>query len=333
MLKHFWIYSLVALFLMACASTDSASKVNRSRTRAYQGYDELEDIEPVKSKSEEKSKSAKVNWESQSEESESVDVSNATNFDSNIPVPSILVLPNSSGNGVKEIEVIQNNPLTRAAMDAVNSYLAENDFEILYYEGQQEVENVIQMESEIAGQEEDLAYLVGLSVSSDVYIKFAGSFSIDQSIVELSAYETATARLLGSATGAHEYKRNVSRESAIQSATQKALPKLVKQIKKYWNRERWQGVRYRVVISFAGDQSEEELEDLQEEIRNLMKKEFKQVKMNAVTDKTMDALIFADDKNYGDAMDVYSAIRKAVKNSASVKKLNLTKKLIQIEIR
>lgn len=60
-----------------------------------------------------------------------------------------------------------------------------------------------------------------------------------------------------------------------------------------------------------------------------MKAKFKKAKVNTMTAKTIDMVVYSDSD---DVNDVYSQIRKAVKSTASTKKINITKKLIIMDV-
>jgi uncharacterized ubiquitin-like protein YukD len=55
--------------------------------------------------------------------------------------------------------------------------------------------------------------------------------------------------------------------------------------------------------------------------------------MNVMTDKTMDMVVYADPHRYGDSQEVYSQIRNLLKSVAETKKINITKKLILMDLR
>ena len=53
---------------------------------------------------------------------------------------------------------------------------------------------------------------------------------------------------------------------------------------------------------------------------------------NVMTEKTIDVTVYADPARFADSQEVYSQIRNLVKPLAETKKLNITKKLILMEI-
>ena len=54
---------------------------------------------------------------------------------------------------------------------------------------------------------------------------------------------------------------------------------------------------------------------------------------NVQTAKTIDMTVFADMDKFADSQEVYSYIRRGLKGSVTVRKINITKKLILIELK
>ena len=48
----------------------------------------------------------------------------------NSSLPSILVTPAQNGKGISELQVVQNNPMARAMMEAVNEYLTKKLYDV-----------------------------------------------------------------------------------------------------------------------------------------------------------------------------------------------------------
>ncbi len=321
-------FCFVFLLGISCAGNSSVSRrsPDAQRKEASKAYSYFEGITGDSSSSKTSSVSLQENELSE----------NVPSLQKNGYVgPVILVMPAQNVSGVKELEIIQKNPLSRAAMDEINHYLTAQQYEVKSLEGQSEFDDLVQIQQDISEIENDLAYLAGLSMGADIYIKFAGNFALNQSIVELSAYETATARLLGTQSASvgnvgHDKGEQIR---SIREATKKAMPGLEKIIRAYWAKDYRDGNRYRVLLKMTGEFDEDELEDLQDDIKKLMKTSFKQIQMNSVTDKTIDLVVFADATSFADGQDIYSYIRKHLKEKVKVKKLSITRKLILVEVK
>lgn len=250
------------------------------------------------------------------------------------PKPTLMVLPASKAKEVQDLIVIQNEPSSKAMMEAINAFLTQKHYEVKSLEGQGTLDELIQMQQEIAGDEEDFSYLASLALGADVYLTFSGSVQGDMVVAEINAYETATARLLGSQTS--EVKNNSGPNANLralsQSAARKAMPSLEKKILAYWSADQKNGVQYKAVIKIKGSYSNTQIEDVHDAVLNTLKTIFNKVSVNAMTSKTMDLIIYADPQKYADSHEVYSAIRNSLKSVASISKNNISRKLLLMDL-
>lgn len=249
------------------------------------------------------------------------------------PLPVIMVLPSVSSKGVGSLQVVSNNPLAKAAMDGVNEYLTKNHYEVKSLEGSDALDNVIQVQNSLAGGEEDLAYLASLVLNADIYIKFTGAVDKKGFVtVELNAYESSTARLLGTQAATIDGQgRNskIDQQANLRTAAKKAMPGLESKIISYWQDDVKKGNKYKVIMNIKGDYDDSQLEDLQDDITQNLKDQFKKTKVNTMTSKTIDMVVYSESD---DVNDVYSQIRRSIKSIAPTKKINISKKLIIMDI-
>ncbi len=253
----------------------------------------------------------------------------------NSSLPSILVTPAQNGKGISELQVVQNNPMARAMMEAVNEYLTKKLYDVKSLEGDANLNSVVQMQNDIAETDEDLSYLASLALGADVYIKFSGNVKPGAISVDLNAYESSTARLLGSESAMDDDcggNDQAAIAECLHKAARRAMPLLEKKIKAYWQKDLEQGVQYKVIMNIKGEFDEEEIEDLHDDIASGLKKAFKRVNVNVMTAKTIDVIIYADGNEFQDSQSVYSAIRGMLKGKGQTKKINLTRKLILMDI-
>lgn len=262
-------------------------------------------------------------------------VAQPAQYAGNQPLPTIIVVPAQKTKGKTDLQAFQDNPNSRMAVEAINGYLTQRQYEVKSLAGQESLNEVVQMQQDIAETEEDLSYLASLALSADIYIKFSASIEGGVVLIELSAYEAATARLLGSqtsqATAAGSSRSDVA--EAVFTAASRAMPGLEKKIKGYWDVDRRNGVQYKIIMKLQGEFDEQRVEDIHDDVNMLVKKAFKRVNTNVMTAKTIDMIVFADTDKFADSQEVYSYIRRGLKGSVTVKKINITKKLILIELK
>ena len=317
-----YILAAALLCLAACSSSPKPS-YEAERARAHAGYNELDDA------------TGTSNATAQ-QDAYTADYSGtgAPVSYTGIPRPVLMVLPAASGKGSSPMQVVSNNPFARATMEGINEYLTEKGYEVRSLEGSEDLSGLIQMQGDISGNGDDMSYVAGLALGADVYIKFSGSMKSDMVTVEISAYETSTARLLGTKTGSvqnHGSSKDNLRYLA-HSAAKKAMPSLERTIHSYWSEDLKKGVQYKVIMRIGERFSGTALEDLQDQGISAIRSHFKSVKVNAMTEKTMDLIVYANPSEYPAAFAVYSAIRQSISGFTQAKKNNIVNKLIILEL-
>ena len=251
-----------------------------------------------------------------------------------IGTPIIMVSPNLTlKDGVPDLS--SESPYSRTTAEAINGYLTKKNYEVKSVDGQAELSSILQMQSDIANTEDDLSYLASVALDADIYIKYTPEVTNDEVSVEVSAYETSTARLLGSQSAVvrnngHTSKININ--SNIGAAVRKAMPGLEQKILGYWKMDLAKGTQYKVVVNIKGEYSDSQTEDLHDAIMKGLKSNFSSVKVNVMTAKTLDFVIYANPLQYKDSQEVYSKIRQVFKPIAETKKNNITRKLILMEL-
>jgi hypothetical protein len=253
----------------------------------------------------------------------------------NSTLPNILVTPAQNGKSISELQVVQNNPMAKAMMEAINEYLTRKKYNVTSLEGAAELDNVVQMQNDIVETDEDLSYLASLALGADVYIKFSGTVKSGTIAVDLNAYESSTARLLGSESTMDDDcggNDQATISDCLHRAAKRAMPRLEKKIQAYWEKDREQGTQYKLIINIKGAFDEDEIEDLHDDIVSLLKKNFLRVNMNVMTSKTIDATVYAESGKFPDSQEIYSLIRDSLKDKTQAKKISITRKLILMDL-
>lgn len=297
-----YVLAAALLCLAACSSSPKPS-YEKERARAHAGYSELDNSTTYTS--DYTGTGAPVSY-------------------ADIPRPVLMVLPAESAKG----------DLARAALEGINGYLTEKGYEVRSQEASEDLSNLIQMQGDISGNGDDMAYVAGLALGADIYVKFSSSVKNNMVIAEVSAYETSTARLLGTKTGTVQghgsTKDNL--HYLVHSAAEKAMPALERTIFSYWSEDQKKGVQYKVVMHIGERFTGTALEDLQDQGISNLRGRFKSVRVNAMTPKTIDLVVYANPAEYPDAFAVYSAIRQSMASLAQAKKNNIVNKLIILEL-
>jgi hypothetical protein len=311
---------MTAAFLAACASNPPANNNDEVRARANDAYAEVPGDDPVASKS-------ATGASAGAADAPSMQLSNAT-FRS---APTVLVSPALSGKMNASIDVIRRNPLAKTAMEVINAYLTSRGYTVVGLESQAQLDEVVQLQSDIAGNNEDLAYVAGLSVGADINITYAGSIQEDYIVIDLNASEASTANLLASES--IRLKDNgESQRVLVQKAVQGAIKRLENKVRGRLAEELEKGVQYKVVAHLTGDFTDDQAEEISNIVSIKMRKKFNKMQVISMSRNTFDLLVYADPDAYDDAQMVYDVFVEGLNGLAKVRKQNITKKLIILEI-
>ena len=245
--------------------------------------------------------------------------------------PTVLVAPAMGAKMAGSIDVIRRNPLAKTAMEVINAYLTGRDYTVIGLESQAQLDEVVQLQSDIAGNNEDLAYVAGLSVGADINITYAGSIQEDYIVIDLNASEASTANLLASES--IRLKDNgESQRVLVQKAIQLAIKKLENKVRGRLAEEQEKGALYKVVAHLTGEFTDDQAEEISNMVSIKMRKKFNKMQVISMSRNTYDLLIYVDPNKYEDAQMVYGEFVESLEGLAKVRKQNITKKLIILEI-
>ena len=157
-----------------------SKKAAVTRQHAASAYDELDnDTAPVSKKSTATASTAPANASAAA--SVSIDNTPKTNLDEAREViqdytqPIIVVTPAMSSKGEAQEIAVDNN--SHSVQEAIHSYLTKKNYEVKSVEGQETLNEILQMQNDIANTEDDLSYLAGIALDADVYIFTGITFS------------------------------------------------------------------------------------------------------------------------------------------------------------
>lgn len=318
-MKKSLVFAASALFLAGCASNPPVDN-DPARARAHAAYDAADEEfgeTPTPSQSMKKSDDGPA----------VIAVSNAT-FKSQ---PTVLVAPAMGKGETPNIEVIRKNPLAKTAMEVINAYLTSRDYSVIGLESQAQLDEVVQLQSDIAGNDEDLAYVAGLSVGADINITFAGSIQLEDLVIDLNATEASTANLIASESVRFQ-NNGESQRAWVQRAVQEAIVKLENKVRDRLAKDLEKGIQYKVVAHLTGEFTDEQAENISNMVSTQIRKKFNKMQVISMSRNTFDLLVYADPDAYDDAQMVYDVFVEGLNGLAKVRKQNITKKLIILEI-
>ena len=314
-MKKLFCGALVAVLFAACAGNPPANDNGSVREKAENAYSEGQNSAPVAPQTSSEAPSAPLS---------TVAFKNA---------PTVLVTPALSGRMAASIDVVRNNPFAKTAMETNNSYLTSRGYSVVGLESQAQLDEVIQLQSDIAGNDEDLSYVAGLSVGADISITYAGSIQENDIVVDLNASEASTANLLASESVRQKKEGGQSQRVLVQRAMESAIVNLENKIRDRMASQLEMGVQYKVVVRLTGDFTDDQAEEISNIVSLQIRKKFNKMQIVSMSRNTYDLLVYVDPDKYEDAQMVYGEFVEALSGLAKVRKQNITKKLIILEIK
>jgi len=252
--------------------------------------------------------------------------------------PFIMVLP-AVQKGQSPIDLLRTNPEIKHAAAVIESYLTARQYDVVVPEQQESMESLNAAQMDLGDREEDYAYQLALSIGSDVYIAFSGTledagYGTKKYSIAVRAYETTTARLLGTETGYSQGRKGEVMVS-IEEAMNDAIDKVLSRITNYWKKDVDKGIQYKLVFNLSTDFDEDQIEEIQFALMDAIEAMSKSSKENIVTAQTVDYLIWCDPEKYDKSSKVYRYIKKYFKKEetdGTLRKVNVNRKMILLKV-
>jgi len=256
-----------------------------------------------------------------------------------IGLPMIMVIPEVP-KGADPVEAMSKDPALKHAAQVIESYLTNRKYDVQVPEQKVTIDGLNEAQQAIKGLENDNSYQLALAIGSDVYITFTldmqtrgvGGSTVRKATVGVRAYETTTARLLGTET-AYSQERPATDLVVTEEAIHGAIDNVLSRINAYWKDDMTRGVQYKLVISIQGSFNEDEREDIAFALSRAIKNNCKSSKENVATDQTMDYLVWVDPKRIPDSRELYAALKQDFSpDKGQLRSVNITRKLILLRV-
>jgi hypothetical protein len=254
--------------------------------------------------------------------------------------PFIMVLPDAP-KGQNPLDVFATNKLASHSAGAMESFLTARQYEVVIPRAMNEIDQLVDLQGENKGIEEDLSYKLSLSIGADVYITFSGTVdrvgNTHKASVVIKAYETTTGRALGTETGYSkdrpvQTKQKVLVEEAVNDAMEKVLSRLTQ----YWKKDQEKGLQYKVVLKLSPEWNEDQRENITDGLEDILEEAFPKNKEIVSTDKTMDYIVWAHRSEYKRASKIYRKLKKEFGKRVSggkISKISTNKKLVILKVK
>ncbi len=248
-----------------------------------------------------------------------------------IGMPNIMVIPEFK-RGENPLKVFETNKFAVTAAGAIESYLTARKYDVVVPRGAEQINEQVMLQSQMNDVNDDVSYQLALALGSDIYIVFAGTVTGSKASVTVKAYETTTARLLGTETGYSKDRPGASQQAIVEEAIQDAIENVLQRITNYWEDDLKKGLQYKLIFKVTGNFGEDGLEEIQDELSDLMDDVFALSKENIITKGTMDYSVWAKKEQFKKSTKIYRHFRDEMAGLAKLKKININRKLIIIEI-
>ncbi len=252
--------------------------------------------------------------------------------------PFIMVLP-SVKKGENPLEILTTNPAYRHAASVVESYLTARQYDVIVPQQQASLETLNSAQMDLGDREEDYAYQLALSIGSDIYIEYSviyedAGYETRKYALSVKAFETTTARLLGTETG-YSQGRKGELMISVEEAMNDAIDKVLSRVTEYWKNDVNKGIQYKLIFNLSTEFDEDEVEEIQFALMDAIEEMTKLSKENIVTNQTVDYLIWCDPSKYDKSSKVYRYVKKYFKKedtSGTLRKVNVNRKMILLKV-
>jgi len=257
-----------------------------------------------------------------------------------IGLPFIMVVPEAP-KGVSPVDLLRSDRLLKKGAEVIESYLTARKYDVQVPEQMETLSELAQAQAGLKGVEEDYAYQLALAIGSDVYItynvkvekRYVGSTEYRKAVVAARAYETTTARLLGTETGySGEYA--VPEEAVVEEAMNDAIDKVLSRIMAYWKEDLTRGLQFKLIFRITGNFDEDTHDEILLAIEQVLKKVCNRTKQNVVTDQTLDYIVWVNPQKYNSPLALFRDIRSGIESQVPVKvrRISANRKMLILEI-
>ncbi len=256
-------------------------------------------------------------------------------------LPTIMALPEVKS-GQNPLEILKGDNVIKQGASAIESFLTYRKYNVIAPDQAEQIFQQQKGQMSLKGKEEDLSYAIALSVGSDIYItysitvdsRYVGSSQVRKASVSVRAYETTTARLLGTETG-YSDESAAPATALVDAAVGNALSNVMSRINAYWKDDSKNGQQYKVIFNITGQFDEDTKYDLADAAAKTLKKLCNRSKENVVSDKTIDYLVWVTDKDMQSPTGFFRELRKEFNanfTKGKLRQVNMNRKLMLLSV-
>ena len=224
--------------------------------------------------------------------------------------------------GLPSVVVLSVSPEAKAAANVLEQQLVNQGFSLVDKNTRDKNTHLIEKVARLNGQVDPM-FLLASKTGADVYVEVKASVQHfrdkgvegAQASVQARAYETASAQLLGSATGYSPKRVGTASEALVQEAANDAASVLTARLLKVWQQQATQGIWYKLVASLNPQQAEAQEMQLYQALRALKPTQLKRLKAG---ERSVSYLVRL--KGMPDATSLYYALKQHYVGAGQLKR-------------
>jgi len=258
-----------------------------------------------------------------------------------IGLPTLMALPEVKP-GQNPLEQLKSDSLLLQGATVIESYLTAKKYNVVAPDQAEQIFQQQKAQLSLKGAEEDLSYEIALSVGSDIYVTYSvtvntrkvGSTQVRKASVSIRAFETTTARLLGTETG-YSDESAAPATALVEAAISNALDNVLSRINAYWQDDIKNGLQYKVIITVTGKYDEDTRYDLADAVQKTLKSLCNKTKQNVASDQTFDYVVWVTNPDMQNPTGFFRELRKAFDTNFTAGKLHqvsLNRKLMMVSV-
>lgn len=253
--------------------------------------------------------------------------------------PVIMVLP-TVAKGEDPLQAVSDDANLRQAASVIESFLTARLYDVEVPEQKDFLKELKDMKLQLGGAEEDLSYKLAMSIGSDVYINYSVDIqnmaaNTNKAMVTCRAYETTTAKLLGTETGYSPARPNVPDGALIEEAMNSAIEKVLANIDAYLKKDLSRGQQYKIIFTIKGSFSD--ADKLGDAVDDALKEITNERKEITSTGKTIDFTVWQN--KYDGTRSFFRDLETKLKENedfqsqkAKLKRIQNNRKLLLLSI-
>ncbi len=258
-----------------------------------------------------------------------------------VGLPTLMALPEVKP-GQNPLDELKSNTVLQQGASAIESYLTAKKYSVVAPDQAEQVFQQQRAQMSMKGAEEDLSYAIALSVGSDIYVTYSitvdsrmiGTTEVRKASVSVRAFETTTARLLGTETG-YSDESAAPATALVEAAVTNAMTNVISRINSYWQDDIKDGQQYKVIINITGKFDEDTRYDLEDAVQKTLTKLCNKTKQNVSSDKTLDYLVWVTNPDMQNPTGFFREMRKEFNadfTAGKLRQVNLNRKLMMVAV-